>query len=153
MTLKIRLSPKSNQLFPSTNNVSMQVWTKSIYQFQRQRTKTLFRTFQSVGVTLKIKSRSPKFDVLILPTMYLCMFDQIHPLVQKIIHGNHISDISKCHWDLENKFKVTKLKSNQLIPPSQQCIYARLVNLSEDNGWKRIYADVDGIRTKNNILV
>ena len=33
-------------------------------------------TFQSAGVTLKIRSRSPKSTIPLLPTMYLCECDQ-----------------------------------------------------------------------------
>ena len=68
-----------NQINPYSppNNVSMPVWSKSIHWF----TETLFLTFQSASVILK---------------MYLCIYAslvKIHPLVQKITHGNHISDI------------------------------------------------------------
>ena len=38
LTLKMRSrSPKSNQLFPPPNHVSMQVWSKSIHWFKRYR--------------------------------------------------------------------------------------------------------------------
>ena len=61
-----------------SNNVSMQVWSKSFHWFKVQRRKTLFWTFQSAGVTLKIRSTSPKSNQLFprFPTMYLCNFGQ-----------------------------------------------------------------------------
>ena len=62
-------------------------------------------------VTLKIKSRSPKFNPLFPSSqqyIYVSMV-KTHPLVKKITHGNHILDILKLPIDLENKVKVTKI--------------------------------------------
>ena len=42
-------------------------------------------------------------------------------------HRNYISEFSKCHRDLENKVKVTKIYLTHF--PSQQCIYASLVKI------------------------
>ena len=39
--------------------------------------KTIFRTFQSIPVTMKIRSRSPKSEQLVpLSTLYICKFVQ-----------------------------------------------------------------------------
>ena len=70
-------------------------------------------TFQSTPVTFKMRSMSPTSNLL-LPSSQQCTyasFVKIHQLVQKKTHGNHILDISKCLCDLENKVKVTKIKS------------------------------------------
>ena len=59
-----------------------------------------FQAFQSACLTLEIRSRSPK----LFPNSQ-CVYAKlikIHPLVQKIMHGNPILDISKCRCDLEN---------------------------------------------------
>ena len=78
-------------LLPTT-----QLWSKSIRWFRRLCTETIFWTFQCALVTLKIRSRSPKFDVT-FPSSQLCMYASIviiQSLVHKITHRNYISDIS-----------------------------------------------------------
>ena len=96
--------------------------------------------FQSAHVTLKIRSRSTKLSYQpfpVLPSMYLCKFGKkIHPLVQKITHGNYILDISKCLCDLENKVKVIKIKQNlSLFPTMYLCKFGQNpATSSEDNG-------------------
>ena len=48
------------------------------------------------------------------------------------MHGNHILDISKCHCDLKNKVKVTKINTSpppNNVPSSQQCIYTSTKNI------------------------
>ena len=82
-------------------------------------------------MTLKVRSRSPKCDLL-FPSIQQCIYAslaEIHPLVPYITHGNHISDILKCRYDLENWSRPPK--SNQLVPLSQQCIYASLVKIHQ----------------------
>ena len=82
-------------------------------------------------MTFKLRSRSPKSELL-FPSSQQCIYStsvKNHPLVQKIMHRNHISDISKCSCDLENKVKVTK--SNQFVPPSQQCICTSVVKIHQ----------------------
>ena len=108
--------------------------------------------------------RSPKSNQL-FPTFKQSIsasLVKIHPLAQKITHGNHILDISKCLCDPENKVKVTK--SNQLFPSSQQCLHACLVKIHQlvqkimhrnekvdDDA--NADTDADEIRTNNNIRV
>ena len=56
------------------------------------------------GVTLNIRGSSPKSKHL-FPSFQKCFYAsllKIHPLVQKITHGNPILDISKSQFDLEN---------------------------------------------------
>ena len=117
---------------------------------------TIFWTFQSVAVTLKIRSRSSKSNQH-FPSSQHCIYAslvKIHPLVQKITQGNNILDISKCPCDLENKSRSPK--SNQLFPFSKQCIFASLVKIHQlvqkimDKNVK-VDAEADRIRTKNNI--
>ena len=53
-------------------------------------------TFQSAGVILKIRSRSPKSNHQFLFSQQ-CIYAsliKIYQLAQKITHGNHILDIS-----------------------------------------------------------
>ena len=55
----------------------------------------LFWTFQSAGVTLKIRSRSPKSNLL-FPSSQQCVYAslvEIHPLAQKISHGKEADEI------------------------------------------------------------
>ena len=83
-------------------------------------------------MTLKIRSRSPKFNITFL-SYKQCIYAsllKIQSLVHKITHGNHISDISKSRCGLENKVKVTKNLINSFLP-SQQCIYVSLVKIHQ----------------------
>ena len=126
--------------FPLPNNVSMQVWSKSIHLFRRYRTETIFWIFQSGTVILKIRSMSLNFDQL-LPSSRQCIYAslvKIHPLVQKISHGNHILDISKWHCDLKNQVNVTKFWSTPpLLPTMYLCKFGQnLSTSSEDNARK-----------------
>ena len=104
-------------------------------------------------MTLKIRSRSIKSNQLYSSSqqcIFACLV-KIHPLVQKITHGNHISDISKCCCDLENKVKVTKLQSTlSPLPTMYLCKFGQ--NPSTGSG-KQSYIDADanGICTKNNM--
>ena len=59
--------------FPLPNNVSMQVWSKSIQWFRRQPTESIYWTFQSDAVTLKIRPRSPKSNPLVPPPNNVAM--------------------------------------------------------------------------------
>ena len=97
--------------------------------------ETIFWTFQSAAVTLEISSRSPKFNQL-FPYSKKCPYSKpcfcaslvkIHPLSQKIMHGNHILDISK--WPYTLKIRSRSPKFDQLLPSSQQYIYASLIQL------------------------
>ena len=54
---------------------------------------------------------------------------KMNPLVQKITHRTNILDISKCAVTL--KMRSRSPKSNQLVPPSQQCIFASLVKIHQ----------------------
>ena len=107
-------------------------------------------------MTLKIRSRSPKF-IQLFPLSQQCIYAslvKIHPLVQKIKHRNSIMDVSKCPCDLENEVKVTK--SDQHFPSSQQCIYASFFKIHYlvqkiMHGNEKGDADAEGICTKNNI--
>ena len=68
---------------PPPNNVSMLDWLKSTIRFRRYRTETKFWTFQSVCVTLKNRSRSPKTYQLFASSQQ-CIYAslvKIHPLV------------------------------------------------------------------------
>ena len=111
-------SPKSYQLFPS----SQQCIYASLVEIHPLVHKiTLINSFLDMiskcRCTLTIRSRSPKSSQL-FPSSHQCIYAslvKIHPLVQKIRHGNHISNISKCCCDLENKVKVTKISST--FPP------------------------------------
>ena len=112
--LKIRSrSPKSNQLFPSSQQCIYAGFIK-IHPLVHRRLETLFWTFQCVSVALKIRSWSDQVTKIksTLPLLSKCIYAglvKINPLVQKITDGNHISEISKCRCDLENKIKVTKI--------------------------------------------
>ena len=106
VTLKIRSrSPKSNQPFPS----SQQCIYASLVKIHRLVQKIthgnhILDICKSAAVTLKIRLRSPKFNQL-FPYSQQCIYEslvKIHPLVQKIMHGNHILDILKWRCDLEN---------------------------------------------------
>ena len=80
-------------------------------------------------VTLKIMSRSPKSNQL-FPPFQQCIYAnlvKIPPLVQSIVQGTPILDISERLCDLENLVKVTKIY--QLFPFSQKYIYASLVKI------------------------
>ena len=91
---------------------------------------------------------------LLFPSSQQCIFAslvKLHQLFQKIMHGNHILDISKCRCDLENKVKVSKF--NQL-GPSQQCIYLSLVKihqLVQKIRHGNTNANANRIGTKNNM--
>ena len=67
------------------------------------------------------------------------VWSKIHQLVQKIKHGNHILDVLKSAG-VTLKIRSTSLKSNQLFPSAQQCIYASFgqnpSSISEDNAQK-----------------
>ena len=89
VTLKIRSrSPKSNLINfePSLNNALVQVWSKSIHLFRRYRVgKPNLVSFHGL-VTLKMRSRSPKFNQLFPPSQP-CIYAslvKIHLLVQNI---------------------------------------------------------------------
>ena len=117
--------------------------------------KTLFWIFQSAGVTLKINSKLSKSNQF-FPFYQQCIYaslDKIHPMVQKITHGNHISDISKCRCDLENKVEVTKIQSSpSLLPTMYLCNFCQnLPTGSEYNTRKRSYTDANAVRTKYNM--
>ena len=91
--------------------------------------ETLFWTFQSASVTLKIRSRSPKSDLL-FPFPQQCIYAslvKIHLLVQKTTH--YI-------WTFQSAAVTLKIRSrspnsNQLVPLSQQCIHASLVKIHQ----------------------
>ena len=112
VTLKIRSrSPKSNQLFPSSQQSIYASLVKIHPLIQKICKETLFWTFQSANVTLKTRSRSPKSNVL-FPSSQQCIYASLvktHPMVQTITHRNSILDISKCQCDIKNKIKVTKI--------------------------------------------
>ena len=91
MTLKIRSrSPKSNLLFPFSQQYIFASLVKIHPLFQKITHETILWTFQSAIVTLKIRSTSPKSNQL-FPSSQLCIYAslvKIHQLVQKIMHGN-----------------------------------------------------------------
>ena len=121
------------------------------YWFQVQRRETLFWTFQSAGVTLKTRSRSPQSNQLfrrlrtetifwtfhsagvtlkIRPRPQLISSQQfinaslvkIHLLVHMLTQESHILDILKCRRELGNKVKVTKIYSTlPLLLPMYLC--------------------------------
>ena len=87
-------------------------------------------TFQSAPVTLKIRSRSPKSDQP-FPFSQKCIHAslvKIHQLVQKITHGNHVLDFSKCRCDLIH---------SSLFPTIYLCKFDHNTSAcSADNAWK-----------------
>ena len=118
--------------FPLPNNVSMQVWSKSIHLFRRYRTETIFWIFQSGTVILKIRSMPLKFDQLLpslLPTMYIYKFGQ-NPSTSS--EDNAWKPYSK--WTFQSDAVTLKIRSrspsfDHLFLSSHQCIYASLVKL------------------------
>ena len=107
----------------------MQVWLKFNPLFGRYCAE-IADLYSLYGmVTLKIRSRSPKY-IQLFPPSKQCIYAslvKIHPQVQKIRQRNLISDISKCRCDL--KIRPRSPKSNQLFPYYLQCIYASLVKI------------------------
>ena len=80
-------------------------------------------------MTLKILSRSPKFYQL-FPFSQHCIYAslvKLHPLIQKIMQGNPILDISKGGVTL--KIRSRSPQFDLLFPYFQQCIYACLVEI------------------------
>ena len=82
-TLKIRSrSPKSNHFFPRPNNVSVQVWSKSIHWFTicRVQTKLIFT------VLIAYESISPKSNQIVWLSQWYSTYGLvwIHGLVQEI---------------------------------------------------------------------
>ena len=108
VTLKIRSgSPKSNQLLTILQTMYLCKLSQPPphpHWFKVLRRKTLFWAFQSASVTLEMRSRSFKSNQL-FPFSQQCSHAslvKIHSLVQKMAHGNHILDTSKCQCDLGN---------------------------------------------------
>ena len=118
--------------------------------------------FQSAGMTLKIRSRSPKSNLL-FPFSQQYIFAslvKIRLLVQKITHET-------IFWTFESAIVILKIrsmspKSNQLFPSYKKCMYASLVNIHRQvqkimhenekvDADANTNANADGIRTKNNI--
>ena len=105
--------------------------------------ETIYWTFQSAAVTLKIRSRSPKLNQLFLSSQQ-CIYAKlvkIHPLVQKI-------NMETIFWTFQSGTVTLKIRSrsskfDQLFPSSQQCIYASLV---------KIHPLVQKITHRNHIL-
>ena len=97
---------------PCPKGVSVQVWSKSIYWFRRSSAeKAHFYSLYSV-VTLKIRSRSPKSNLLTIPMIQYANFGQKlsfcsrdrrrQAVLVKMWH-------SKCWCDLENEVTVTEI--------------------------------------------
>ena len=85
-------------------------------------------TFQSAGVTLKIRSRSPESNQQTLFSQQ-CIYAsliKVHGLVQKITHKT-------IFWTFQSASVTLKIRSrspnSNLLFSSQQCIYAGLVKI------------------------
>ena len=88
----------------------------------------MFLTFQSAGVTLKIRPRSPKNQLFPFSKQWIyASLVKIRQLVQKIMHRNHI--FGHVSAALTLKIRSRSPKFNQLFPSSQQCINASLVKI------------------------
>ena len=100
-------SPKSYQLYILSQWYDTLSLARIHCSNQEMSYKTLFvqnMTLQSAGVTLKIRSRSSISNQQLLFSQQ-CIYAsliKLHQLVQKIKHRNHIFDIWKCWFDLEN---------------------------------------------------
>ena len=84
------------------NNISVQVWRKSIRWFKR------YPTYKTM--TLKMRSRSSKIKHIINLSQWYshASLKNIHHLVQEISHFSWKFNICKLAFDLENIVKVKK---------------------------------------------
>ena len=100
--------------FKYPNDTTHKIWPESIIRFKRKGAEKLFWSkldIQSAGVTLKMRSRSPKSNHVFFMSEW-CFYVslvKIHQLVQKIEcrQGSFLQSL----WcgDLENQVKVTKI--------------------------------------------
>ena len=97
-------------------------------------------TFQRAGVTLKIRSRSPKsYMYQLFTTSQQCIYAsliKIHPLVKKIDCRKGLFLQSVNDGDLENKVKVTQNLSDSLLCHSDT-IY---------KGWRKSICSKDNMQ-------
>ena len=111
-------SQKSNQVFSLFQQCTYVSFVKIPSLLQ-----TLFWTFQSASVTLKIRSRSQKINQL-FPFSQQCIYAtlvKIEQPVQKIVCGNGRFN---CFYRVVTlKIMSRSPKSNQLFSPFQQCTY------------------------------
>ena len=118
--------------FPNPNDVSVLIWTNSIYWFMKKSAhKSHFLSISSV-VTLKIRSRSPKSNQFFPPSLWcICAsLVKFQPLV--IVCTQMFYCINKAHFfsiynEVTLKIRSRSPDSNHFFPPSWWCISASLV--------------------------
>ena len=120
--------------FPNPNDLSVLIWSNSIYWFMKQSAhKVHFFSIYRV-VTFKIMSRSPKSNQF-SPPSWGCIYAglvKFQLLVNEIMCTQTFYCISKAHFSSINNVVTLKIRSrspkaNHIFPPSLWCICASLV--------------------------